>query len=114
MTKMILMPVSWLALSITLIFSSSGHAGWLDENMIDPEDGKLDVSNYLASANGFLPVPIIITEPAVGYGLGAAIAYFHQPKEIDRDEQGTVLCLSVCQLARYSSDALPRRRSGHG
>lgn len=86
MTKMRLMPASWLALSIALIFSSSSHAGWFDENMIDPEDGKLDVSNYLASANGFLPVPIIITEPAVGYGLGAAIAYFHQPKEIDRDE----------------------------
>jgi hypothetical protein len=86
MTKMTLIPGIWLTLSITLIFSSSSHAGWFDENMIDPGDGKLDVSNYLASANGFLPVPIIITEPAVGYGLGAAVAYFHQSKEIDRKE----------------------------
>jgi hypothetical protein len=27
-----------------------------------------------------LPIPIFITEPAVGYGLGAAIGYFHQRK----------------------------------
>ena len=56
---------------------------WFDQNMIDAEDGKIDISNYLASARGFFPVPIIITEPAVGYGIGAAIAYFHAPKEID-------------------------------
>lgn len=28
----------------------------------------------------FIPIPIIITEPAVGYGLGAAIAFFHKNK----------------------------------
>jgi hypothetical protein len=53
--------------------------------MIDAEDGKIDVSEYLASARGFFPVPIIITEPAVGYGIGAAVAYFHPPKDIDRE-----------------------------
>jgi hypothetical protein len=44
------------------------HAGWLestsnwfDENMIDAEDGKLDIGDYLSSTTGFLPVPIIIT-----------------------------------------------------
>jgi hypothetical protein len=76
----------WLAFSITLFISPSSQAGWIDQNMIDPEDGKFDASNYLASAKGFLPVPIIITEPAVGFGLGAAVAYFHRPKEMDPDE----------------------------
>ena len=68
------------------------HAGWIestskwfDENMIDAEDGKLDIGDYLASTSGFLPVPIIITEPAVGYGAGLAVAYFHPPKEIDSE-----------------------------
>jgi hypothetical protein len=28
----------------------------------------------------FLPIPIFITEPAVGEGLGLALAYFHRPK----------------------------------
>ena len=56
---------------------------WIDGNLIDDLDGKLDASDYLASAQGFLPVPIIITEPAVGYGVGAAVAYFHPPKKLD-------------------------------
>ena len=64
-----------------MVFSS-----WLRDTLIDPEDGMLDASDYLASARGFLPVPIIITEPAVGYGLGLAVAYFHAPKEIDHEE----------------------------
>jgi len=46
----------------------------------------LDASDYLASASGFLPIPIIITEPAVGFGLGFAVAYFHAPKELDPEE----------------------------
>jgi len=46
----------------------------------------LDASDYLASARGFLPVPIIITEPAVGFGLGLAAVYFHTPKELDREK----------------------------
>jgi hypothetical protein len=59
---------------------------WFDENLIDPEDGKVDMSDYLSSATGFFPVPIIITEPAVGFGLGAAVAYFHKPQERDAEE----------------------------
>ncbi|HEX5634808.1 MAG TPA: hypothetical protein VFX50_16305 [Gemmatimonadales bacterium] len=43
----------------------------------DPDDGKFDLSQHLAGASGFLPIPIIITEPAVGYGGGLLAAYFH-------------------------------------
>jgi hypothetical protein len=46
----------------------------------DPEDGALDISAFVESAVGFFPVPIIITEPAIGYGGGAALLYFHKPK----------------------------------
>jgi len=59
--------------------------GWIGDSLIDPEDGMLDASDYIASAKGFLPVPIIITEPAVGFGLGAAVAYFHAPKELNTE-----------------------------
>lgn len=58
---------------------------WIDENFIDPEDGMLDSSDYLSSAYGFFPVPIIVTEPAVGFGIGAAVAYFHEPKGLDEE-----------------------------
>ncbi|MBN3522054.1 BamA/TamA family outer membrane protein [Algoriphagus lutimaris] len=47
----------------------------------DPEDGALDLSQFLLEANGVLPVIIPITEPAVGYGGGAAILYFHKRKK---------------------------------
>ena len=49
--------------------------------MKDPEDGKFDVSQYLLdNLVGFLPIPLIITEPAVENGLGLAGAFFHRPK----------------------------------
>ncbi|MBC7006174.1 BamA/TamA family outer membrane protein [Photobacterium sp. BZF1] len=45
----------------------------------DPVDGKFDMGDYLAeNAYGFLPVPIIITEPAVGYGGGAMGIFLHE------------------------------------
>ena len=51
----------------------------------DPEDGWFDMSRYLLEKGyGFLPVPIIITEPAVDNGLGLAGVYFHPPGPNDR------------------------------
>lgn len=41
----------------------------------DPEDGKFDVSAYLGRG-GFIPLPFVITEPALGKGLGMALAFF--------------------------------------
>ena len=41
------------------------------------EDGAFDVSDYLATRYGFMPVPMIITEPAVGYGGGATLLFLH-------------------------------------
>ena len=47
----------------------------------DPEDGKFDISQHLLdSLVGFMPIPIIITEPAVDNGLGFAGAFFHKAK----------------------------------
>jgi len=84
---------SLFGLCFALLSSGRAQAGgfggmseWFNQNMIDPQDGKMDMSNYLSGRTGFLPVPIIITEPAVGFGLGAAAAYFHQPKEIDSEQ----------------------------
>lgn len=68
------------ALVVTGGFNPSlAHAGWFADTMIDPGDGQLDASKYLAEKKGFLPVPVIITEPAVGYGLGVAAVFFHDP-----------------------------------
>ena len=49
---------------------------------IDPLDGMLDASKYLSeNAYGFLPVPIIITDPAVDGGLGVMGLFFHETEQ---------------------------------
>ncbi len=53
----------------------------------DPEDGQFDVSAYLDTTYGFLPVLAPITEPAVGYGAAAALVFIDRP-ESDREGKG--------------------------
>ncbi len=43
----------------------------------DSTDGALDISDWLINKKGVLFIPTIITEPAVGYGIGGAAIYFH-------------------------------------
>ena len=38
----------------------------------DPDDGQIDLSRFLATPRSFLPIPLVVTEPAVGYGGGLA------------------------------------------
>lgn len=60
------------------IAASSAQAFDWRANFIDPEDGYLDVSGLL-SRGGFIPVPVIITEPAVSGGFGVAGQFIHPP-----------------------------------
>jgi hypothetical protein len=76
-----------LSLVVTALWAAiAPSARALPGQFVDPEDGKFDMSQYLASRYGFLPVPMIITEPAVGYGGGLALGYFHALKELDPSE----------------------------
>ncbi len=43
----------------------------------DSIDGAIDMSDWLVNKKGLLIIPTIITEPAVGYGIGGAAIYFH-------------------------------------
>jgi hypothetical protein len=43
-------------------------------------DGQFDLSTFLAQPHAFLPIPVIVTEPAVGYG-GGVIGTFLRPRE---------------------------------
>lgn len=71
------------ALIATLLVTSCVAANAdFRENFIDPEDGMFDTSKYLSENKlGFLPVPVIITEPAVGFGLGVVGVFFHESAE---------------------------------
>lgn len=66
-----------LALCSLILVSTATHA----VSFIDEIDGQLDMGEYLAeNAYGFLPVPILITEPAVGYGEASPVSFFMNRK----------------------------------
>src|SRR3954469_4366679 len=48
----------------------------------DAEDGYFDVSNFLSTRVGFLPIAMPITEPAIGYGLGLGLTFFHDKPKV--------------------------------
>ncbi|WP_295894338.1 BamA/TamA family outer membrane protein [uncultured Vibrio sp.] len=51
-------------------------------SFVDPIDGMLDMGEYLAeNAYGFLPVPVLITEPALGIGGGMLGVFLHESEE---------------------------------
>ncbi len=50
--------------------------------LVDADDGRFDVSQFLAdNAYGFLPLLIIITDPAAHGGLGAVGLFLHESEE---------------------------------
>ena len=66
---------------LILFWFAAAQASSFFDQFIDPTDGKFDTSNWLLNKKGFLPVPIIVTEPAVGYGGGAALLFFHAKRD---------------------------------
>ncbi len=54
----------------------------------DPNDGQFDLSYFLEDPRGFLPIPIVVTEPAIGYGGGGA-GMFLRPRREAGDEGWT-------------------------
>lgn len=66
--------------SFSIIFSLNVNA--TSSQFFDQLDGMFDASEYLSeNAYGFLPVPIIITDPAVDGGLGLMGLFFHESDE---------------------------------
>ena len=51
---------------IFVLFSASVFAQKKNLLFKDSVDGAFDMSDYLIEAHGFIPVPILITEPALG------------------------------------------------
>jgi hypothetical protein len=56
--------------------ASAGADGTAQASKLrDPQDGWVDVSGFLDTSYGFLPVVAPITEPAVGYGAVGALVF---------------------------------------
>jgi hypothetical protein len=75
--------------------------GSLWSQFIDKDDNHLDLSEFLIeNAYGFLPVPLIITEPAIDNGLGMAGIFFHKPGPDDRKpEEGQFMLTDISAVA---------------
>ncbi|WP_158224610.1 BamA/TamA family outer membrane protein [Agaribacterium haliotis] len=70
-----------LVVFLLLALASTGNRAYASQ-FFDPLDGKLDFSTFLSqNAYGFLPVPIIITDPSVDGGLGMAGLFFNESEE---------------------------------
>ncbi|WJF91970.1 BamA/TamA family outer membrane protein [Paraburkholderia bonniea] len=63
------------------------------------ESGALDLGNSLAH-HAALPVPTVITEPAVGYGLGLALLFFSSPESAAKNAN--------VDASANASDAAPK------
>ena len=72
-----------------LLVSNSATAGIFD-HFKDSKTGEFDASDWLLEQQGILPVPIIISDPAVGYGAGLAGVFFHKDED-QVDEEGVPL-----------------------
>lgn len=59
--------------------------------MVGAQDAGIDKNNILLTRNGVLPVPIFVTEPAVGYGLGLALLHFSLPEEAGDDSASSAV-----------------------
>ncbi len=71
--------VSLLIITLSVVFSnvSAQEAQKKISKMRDSTDHAIDISDWLGNKRGFMVMPTIITEPAVGYGAAAGVIYFH-------------------------------------
>ena len=54
----------------------------------DQQDGAFDVSDFLASKKGFLPVPMIITGPTFGFGGALNVMFLHDSLMAKKNKSG--------------------------
>ncbi len=97
----------FLAGIILLFFLFSAQAQRKSKpSMKDSLDGKLDLSDFIIEANGFIPVPILITEPALGnFGFGVAPVFIRRKDPVLIDgEYKTVQPDVTAGFAAYTAN----------
>jgi len=61
-------------------FNETNDTGFLNFDkrlFVSEEDGNFDISAFLSTKFGFLPIPVVVTEPAIGYGGGLNLMFLH-------------------------------------
>ncbi|MCZ6887743.1 MAG: BamA/TamA family outer membrane protein, partial [Gammaproteobacteria bacterium] len=57
------------------------------ESANDKDTADEEKPSHQRAKGKFVPIPIFITEPAIGEGLGAVLAYFHPPRNPDEERE---------------------------
>jgi hypothetical protein len=67
------------AAAILILSTTSASAETSFKEMFtDPADGAFDMSRFIKSRTGFVPIVAPVTEPAVGYGAAGGLIFFHR------------------------------------
>ena len=70
---------SILAAAILLLSApSAADETPFKELLTDPADGAFDMSRFIKTRTGFVPILAPVTEPAVGYGIAGGVVFFHR------------------------------------
>ena len=72
--------ILFILVSLFTLFSVANVYGSDNEIPDELESGTTETKKTKILGGNWLPVPIFITEPAVGYGFGIGLGYFHQRK----------------------------------
>lgn len=96
---------------VLLAVTTQSVAGSFFSQFVDPKDGKLDASQWLSGRTGFLPVPLLISDPAVGYGAGLAVAFFHQSKDEEPPSDDINAMLSLPPSVSFLAGAYTENES---
>ena len=76
--------MAWAQTNVT----DSSEATNVPSKFRSPDGHWLDVSGFIEEKYGFIPIPIIVTEPAVGYGGGAGLMFLSKPLPQKEDGLG--------------------------
>jgi len=83
----VLMLIVLVSMGPLTVFGSQGHGD--EQPFTDAADPSIEKKNKKIKdpkRGRILPIPIFITEPAIGDGLGLALVYFHRAKDAPDEE----------------------------
>ena len=88
----------------TAVEDSEAEEGAIWDRFIDEEDGMFDASDWLGSQFGFMPVPILITGPTFGNGLGLNLLFLHDSFVNKSAESGRYIPPSISGIAYAATE----------
>mgnify|MGYP001813882553 FL=1 len=107
------LPCLTILLSSIFVHTVASAENSLWQSFLDPKDGKLDASNWLIERSGFLPVPVIVSDPSVGYGGGLAVLFFMSLRRMPKNQVKTMSSRSP-PASRLAQVSIQKMRVGRG